>query len=123
MKLSSIVETASLTLLVLILSLTPISLHAGNKTADVLVNIVQGKIEGVDTLRYNQNEKVAITINSDKPMELHVHGYDITLNLKANELAILEFDAVTAGRFAVTQHDAHGGDSHGAIFYIEIYPE
>lgn len=123
MKLSTKVGTVSLTLLVLMLSLSPITLHAGNTADEIDVNIVQGKVEGEDTLRFNQNEKITITIKSDKPIELHVHGYDIALSLKANDVETLKFDAVTAGRFAVTQHDAHGGDSHGAIFYIEIYPE
>ncbi|MHC9511465.1 hypothetical protein [Kangiella sp. M94] len=123
MKLSSKVGTVSITLLVLMLSLNPITLDAGNTADEIDVNIVQGKVEGEDTLRFNQNEKITITIKSDKPIELHVHGYDIALSLKANDVATLEFDAVTAGRFAVTQHDAHGSDSHGAIFYIEIYPE
>lgn len=51
--------------------------------------------------------KVRITVTSDADDELHVHGYDKALELKAGEPGSVEFTADVSGRFEVETHGAH----------------
>jgi hypothetical protein len=73
-----------------------------------------------------QGEQVEITLTSDQSAELHLHGYDVTVQLEPGAPAILSFIARIAGRFPVEAHGmgplAKGRRSPGALFYVEAYP-
>lgn len=58
------------------------------------------------THKIDKGGKVRIEVTSDKPDELHVHGYDKTADLKAGETAVIEFTADQSGRFEVETHDS-----------------
>jgi hypothetical protein len=58
------------------------------------------------THKIAKGEAVRIMVTSDKADELHVHGYDELLELKAGETAMLEFKADQSGRFEVETHDS-----------------
>ncbi|WP_223668680.1 hypothetical protein [Kangiella shandongensis] len=123
MKLSNSFTVVLNILFTLLVITSPLPLGATNDITTHRIVIHEGKVKGEQTLKFNQGTSINIEIKSDKNMELHVHGYDIKLDLKAGITAKLSFDAQVAGRFSVTRHDAHGNDSHGALFYIEIYPQ
>lgn len=80
---------------------------------------------GGPTIRVTQGDRVELVWSSDEGVELHLHGYDLALQVPAGEPAVLAFAAAVAGRFPVTSHGfAGGGDhSHRPLLYIEIYPE
>lgn len=92
------------------------------------VTLKLGKIVGERRLIFFEDEKVRLEINSDQPMELHIHGYDIKKQLLPNQAQLIEFDAHTSGRFAVTSHGnpkqkkSARKHSHSALFYIEVHP-
>ncbi len=46
-----------------------------------------------------QGETVTLKITSDEAEELHLHGYDKSINLKPNQEVELIFEANTSGRF------------------------
>ncbi|WP_106398056.1 cupredoxin domain-containing protein [Actinocorallia populi] len=58
------------------------------------------------THKITKGDRVRIEVTSDKPDELHVHGYDNTADLKAGETAVIEFTADQSGRFEVETHDS-----------------
>lgn len=120
----SIFFTVTLILLMFLFDLAQSQAVAeGQNIPNQQLVINDGEVEGETTLKFDQGSTIAIDILSDKDMELHVHGYDIKLHLKAGVAAQLNFEAGVAGRFSVTRHDAHGNDGHSALFYIEIYPQ
>ncbi|AOE49126.1 hypothetical protein [Kangiella sediminilitoris] len=120
----SIFFTGRLIALLFLFGLTAFKAYAeSHKTTVQQVIITNGEVEGGTTLRFDQGGTVAVDIKSDQAMEIHLHGYDIKLSLEAGVPSRLAFDAKVAGRFSVTRHDTHGNDSHGALFYIEIYPQ
>lgn len=68
-------------------------------------------------LHVQQGERVELTVTSAKDDELHLHGYDLSLQLKAGEPAALAFVAEHAGRFEIELH--HG---HAEIGVLEVTP-
>jgi hypothetical protein len=50
---------------------------------------------------------VRVTVASDVADALHIHGYDLEVDLPANTPRSIEFRADTAGLFEVETHDSH----------------
>lgn len=71
------------------------------------VQVAGGQVTG-DTGRVPvpAGEHVVLTVTSDAPDELHVHGYDLTADLQPGTPATVEFDATIPGVFEVELHDA-----------------
>lgn len=62
---------------------------------------------GPQVLRVTQGASVLIRVRSDRADELHLHGYDLELPLRAAEPGVLAFTADKAGRFDLELHHAH----------------
>ena len=50
----------------------------------------------------NEDDSVTLRVSSDKPMELHLHGYDVEPGQKAS----LRFRADLTGRFEIEDHES-----------------
>jgi heme/copper-type cytochrome/quinol oxidase subunit 2 len=53
-----------------------------------------------------EGEQVNLQITSDRPIEFHLHGYDLTEEVEPGETAELSFEATNTGRFAIEDHNA-----------------
>lgn len=71
------------------------------------------------TVRVQEGDRVELRWTTDKAVELHLHGYDIRLNVAPGTPRTMSFDAHAAGRFPV---GVHGSGGHGNIFYLEVHP-
>lgn len=78
------------------------------------------RVAGPAVLRARQGETLNIRFYSDSDAELHVHGYDIHLELRADAGVLLSFVAEHAGRFEYELHGHQHG--HQALGAIEIQP-
>ena len=82
-------------------------------------------------IRLAQGEIVDIVFTSDEAVELHLHGYDLTVILEPGIPRGLRLDAKIAGRFAIEAHRAshdndageRAGSGHAPLLYLEVYPE
>lgn len=98
--------------------------------AERKIAIANGKVAKDDrTVRLAQGDHVALGFTTDKPLELHFHGYDIKLRVEPGATGWLRFEAKATGRFPVTVHGGHGdAKSHGrksherALLYVEVHP-
>ena len=61
--------------------------------------------DGEQKLVVTKDDNVRLIINSDKDLVMHVHGYDIEKNVKANQETYLDFHAHATGRFLVNTHE------------------
>ena len=99
----------------------------GDITREVEIVIKNSKVVGKNTVRVTKGETVQLRWNSDQPLELHLHGYDVTIRVSPGTPAEMKFKAHATGRFPVEVHGkkSSGGHSHGhkPIFYLEVYPE
>ena len=54
----------------------------------------------------DEGDRVNLQITSDRPVEFHLHGYDLTEAVSPGDPAELSFDATIAGSFPIEDHDA-----------------
>jgi len=77
-------------------------------------------------IRVKQGDAVKLRWSSDRPITLHLHGYDIERKVVPGTVAEMVFTANATGRFPVEEHraDARGGHSHGQapLVRLEVYP-
>jgi hypothetical protein len=84
----------------------------GNQTAaapavDAAVTVAGGAVTGVGPrLDVPLGATLRLTVRSDAADELHVHGYDRSLDLAPGAPALLELTADVPGVFEVELHDA-----------------
>jgi hypothetical protein len=80
------------------------------------------------TIRVQEGDTVELRIAADEGGELHLHGYDVVIELRAGRTSVAIVDANVPGRFPVTSHgfgsSAHqeGGGRHETLLYLEVYP-
>ena len=70
------------------------------------ISFAEGKAAG-DTgrLKISVGDSVSITIRSLRADEVHLHGYDLTVPVRAGLPAVLTFDATIPGVFALELED------------------
>ena len=77
-------------------------------------------------IRVKEGDAVKLRWTSDKPIVLHLHGYDIETKVEPGTVAEMAFAARATGRFPVEEHkpNAKGGHSHGEapLVRIEVRP-
>jgi hypothetical protein len=77
-------------------------------------------------IRVKQNDVVKLEWHTDKPISVHLHGYDIEQELKPGAVTEMTFTARATGRFTVEPHigkTPSGGHAHGDVLVtIEVYP-
>ena len=73
-----------------------------------------------------QNDVVKLEGRADKPISVHLHGYDIEQEVKPGTVTEMTFTARATGRFTVEPHigkASAGGHAHGDVLVtIEVYP-
>ncbi|GAA2620042.1 hypothetical protein GCM10010399_58960 [Dactylosporangium fulvum] len=75
---------------------------------EISVSIANRKVSPpVGRVEVGRGSTIRLTITSDVPDELHVHGYDRRATLKPGEPATLEFRADTTGLFEIETHSDH----------------
>jgi hypothetical protein len=100
--------------------------HAADLTFDL--KIQGGRVpQNMRLVRVRQGDAVKLRWTSDRPIVLHLHGYDIERKVEPGTVAEMAFVARATGRFSVEEHkpDAKGGHSHGeaALVRIEVLPK
>lgn len=93
---------------------------AGEKPFDVA--LVDGRPRADQrTLRVAKGDEVVLRWTSDRPIALHLHGYDVETKVPAKGEATMRFTAGIAGRFPVSEHGS-GAGHHRAVLYLEVLP-
>ncbi len=144
MKQSTLAQHWSLLMLVVIgLSLLSV-VQAADQTLELtIVNGVNTSLD--ERVRVTQGDRVILLCTSDKPVQIHLHGYDIEKSIAPGTTVRIEFDAHATGRFPMTLHgqqparaeseDHDHGQEHQhetdqpeqnhdekPLFYLEVYP-
>jgi hypothetical protein len=81
--------------------------------------VKDGKLaSGPAKMEVRMGEQVTLRIQSNTNDELHVHGYDLKLPIKAGHTATLQFAATRSGRFELELHKRHT-----RLGALEVYPQ
>lgn len=75
-------------------------------------------ISGESSIRVKQGDVVTLKVTADAEDELHLHGYDKSLELAPGKTAETTFTADMSGRFEAELHK-----SEAPVFALEVYPE
>jgi heme/copper-type cytochrome/quinol oxidase subunit 2 len=76
----------------------------GTQEEVVAVAINEGIMSPPEVTVY-EGDPVNLQITSDRPIEFHLHGYDLTEEVEPGETAELSFEATDTGRFAIEDHN------------------
>ena len=68
------------------------------------VSITDGEMKPAE-ISADRGDKVTLRIDSDEPMELHMHGYDAGQEVEPGQRAKLRFKADLTGRFEIGDHE------------------
>lgn len=79
----------------------------------------QGKlVSGPEVLAAREGDAIVLRVTSDRVDEMHLHGYDLEMNLQPNVPGEMKFIANRSGRFEYELHKAHA--DFGAL---EVQPK
>ena len=118
----------SLTLAILSYALIGHATPAAAQTPDVVfaIGIENGRVPpGLRLIRVKQGDAVRLRWRSDRPLLLHLHGYDIETKIEPGAVAELAFTARATGRFPIHVHTPKqgGGHTHEApLVQVEVLP-
>ena len=89
--------------------------------------ISQGQVAGNNrTIKVLEGDLVELQWIADEKLTLHLHGYDVTLELMAGEPGTMGFTAHAAGRYPVAIHRStghkKGGHHKSAVLHVEVHP-
>jgi len=85
--------------------------------------IENGRVaERMRRVRVNQGDAVRLRWSTDRPITLHLHGYDIETKVRPGAVAEMAFIARATGRFPVEEHKpaASGTHSHGEVPLVRL---
>jgi hypothetical protein len=101
---------------------TAASADAGGPHKVLTFSLVNGAVRDVeDTVKVKQGDELELRWSSDKPMHLHLHGYDIEVEVSPQTPAVMTFKANLPGRFPIEPH-GQGPGPHHPVLYLEVYP-
>jgi len=72
-------------------------------------------------LAVHQNDQVVVRVSSDKPLQVHLHGYDIESDVVPNVVTSLRFTATATGRFPIEIHSREPLKQR-PLAYLEVRP-
>ena len=79
------------------------------------------------TLKVPHEARLRIEWTADRPLTVHLEGYDISVVVRPGKLEAMEFKAHAGGRFAVHAHEGaqRGKHAHGrgALLWLEVHPK
>jgi hypothetical protein len=71
----------------------------------VEVSIEDGEMSPAE-ISVDEDDHVTLRVSSDKPMDLHLHGYDVEREVEPGGTAKLRFEADITGRFEIEDHES-----------------
>ena len=90
--------------------------------------ITNGRVpDNMRLIRVKQNDVVKLEWSTNKPISVHLHGYDIEKDIKPGAVTQMTFVARATGRFTIEPHigktQSSGAHGHGDVLVtIEVYP-
>ena len=91
------------------------------------LTVSQGQVAANNrTIKVLEGDLVELQWIADEKLTLHLHGYDVTLELMAGEPGTMGFTAHAAGRYPVAIHRSSdhkkSGHHRSAVLHVEVHP-
>ena len=86
------------------------------------LTITNGRVpDNMRLIRVKQNDVVKLEWRTDKPLTVHLHGYDIESAVVPNVVTSLRFTATVTGRFPIEVHSDQPRKPR-PLAYVEVRP-
>jgi hypothetical protein len=73
-------------------------------------------VGGAKEVSATQDDHVTVTLRTDVPAELHIHGYELSKDIEAGGEGSVDFTADTTGEFEIEAHHlVHGEEGPGVL--------
>ena len=116
--------------LLALLAIVSTSIALGARAAEFTfdLRVEDGRVpESMRLIRVKQGDVVTLRWTVDRPLLLHLHGYDIEWRVQPGTVGKVSFTARLTGRFPVHAHDTvtRANDrthEDSPLVYVEIYP-
>lgn len=81
-------------------------------------------VGGIHKIDVNKGDHVRLQVTPDFPAEVHIHGYEVSKDVKPNQTAAFDFPATAEGVFEVEAHHlVHGEEGKGVpVADLEVTP-
>lgn len=66
---------------------------------------IQGDGMSPGEVSVGEGDSVTLNVTADRPVEIHVHGYDLEQEVEPDERSELSFEADQTGRFPMEDHE------------------
>ena len=107
-----------------------VKLAATTSTLEKTINIEirSGEVsETSKVIRILEGTDLILVLNSDQPVVLHLHGYDIIAEVPKSGKALMKLNTFATGRFPIKIHppaeDHQGNAQHErTLLYLEVHP-
>ena len=86
-------------------SSAPESSDVGETQEQPVALAINGINMSPDEVSVTEGDQVTLQIISDRPIEVHLHGYDLEEVVGAEEPGELSFEATMTGRFPIEDHN------------------
>lgn len=94
---------------------------AGAEARVVELALENGRLpEDRRLVRVRQGDEVTLRWTTDRPLTVHVHGYDLEAKVLPGTPAVVRFVARATGRFAIEVHGP--GREERTVGYLEVHP-
>jgi len=81
----------------------------------------EGPTAEPQVLTVRQDDQVVLRLSSDKPLQVHLHGYDIESDVVPKRVTSLRFTATATGRFPIEIHSREPVKQR-PLAYLEVRP-
>jgi len=96
------------------------SAHAEDRAFEIQIH-GEGPTAEPRVFAVHQNDLVVVRVSSDKPVQVHLHGYDIERDVVPNVVTSLRFTATATGRFPIEIHSREPLKQR-PLAYLEVRP-
>ena len=83
----------------------PESGNAGETPQEPVALAINGNSMSPAEVSVTEGEQVNLQITSDRPIEFHLHGYDLEEEVEPGQPGELSFDATMTGQFPIEDHN------------------
>ena len=94
--------------------------HAEDRVFELEIHS-EGPTAEPRTLTVRQNDQVVVRLTSDKPLQVHLHGYDIESDVVPKRVTSLRLTATATGRFSIEIHSKESLRQR-PLAYLEVQP-
>jgi len=110
------------TRIVVVVALVSVGGPAAAEARVIELSLRNGQLaEDQRVVRVQQGDDVTLRWTTDRPLTVHLHGYDLEHNLSPGAPVLMRFTVRAAGRFPIEIHGPSHGDER-TVGYLEVHP-